>query len=197
MEHGRIRGRDAQLTQLDLCRRPREVQRALRGMRVIVAISEREQLLAGCRNERREGYCGGLTRLECNAHAQSEDRIENGTRGACQRSIRTEGKRVMRGSATTDESSAIGLEADRANSFAAGGDDVRAPQPPLLSGARPARCRHGRTPFVPFRLDKEIRERGMRAVRVRLGEDDLSVTRELDLAALVAAVGERDAPDFR
>ena len=42
----RVRGRDAKLAQLDLRRRPRQIQRTLRGMRVIVPVREREHLLA-------------------------------------------------------------------------------------------------------------------------------------------------------
>ena len=50
---------------------------------------------------------------------------------------------------------------------------------------------------MPFCLDEEIRECGMCAIRVRRREDDLSVARELDLAALGTAVGQRDTSDFR
>ena len=69
LEDRGVGGCDAKLAQLDLRRRPRQIERALRGMRVIVAVSEREHLLARRRDERRERDGSGLPRLERHAHA--------------------------------------------------------------------------------------------------------------------------------
>jgi hypothetical protein len=71
------------------------------------------------------------------------------------------------------------------------------PAPRLVAAARPARRQNRALVATPLRLDEQVRERRVRAVRVRWREHDLAVARQLDVALDAGVVHDRDTTDFR
>src|SRR6185437_1659372 len=76
LEAGSVRGTDLELVQLHLRRCPRQVERPLRRMRIVITTGELERALAARCDERRERHRCRLPRRQSYARAQRKDRVE-------------------------------------------------------------------------------------------------------------------------
>src|SRR6185437_4483468 len=103
---------------------------------------------------------------------------------------------VSHGFPAADELCAVGLVTHTAYALGACRDDVRPPVDFLVRRTGATRRNDRRMLADPFRLDKEIAERGMLSVRVEGLQHDLGVARELELARHGGPVRDRHAPDF-
>ena len=137
-------------------------------------------------------YCCRFFRIKGNPIPDSDDRIEH--RAFAARECTGPGHRlwVGNGVSAADEPQAIGLIGNFAGFRPVDGHQMKHPRRVLVVGAGAAGA-EDRLPLIDdLRLDKKIAERRMQRVCGRRSKHDLRVTRDLDLSACPAAVGDRD-----
>ena len=184
----RVGRRDTQLAELDLRLHPRQVERALRAVRIVVPIRQLQRPLAVRRDERRERHTHRLAARDAVTRARSAN---TGSRtapvvpesGPSALVVEPAGRRTARQPA--QEPRAIRLAAHRPDLVAPGGARAaprRLPRarahmdaPSTTRGRRDARI--AALPRLPFRLDEQIRERRLPTVGVVRSEHDLAVAR--------------------
>ncbi len=127
LKDGRVDWRYRQLAQLYLRRRPRQVERPLSGVKIVIPAGELERAPPIICYERGEGDGRRPARLYGDASADGKNRIQNRAHRAAERTIGLQRDGVSGGPPAPDEAAAIGLEGDGRRFFASGGYHVHAP----------------------------------------------------------------------
>ena len=196
VQRRRVR-RDVEVAQLDLRHRPRERERALRGAEVVVPVSGSQRGVARVGDDGRKCDRRRPARGQPHAHAQRGDGVEHRAGAVGQCTGRVEGERRLHRTAAPEEHCAIRFATHRRDGLGPHRDDVRAPRPALPRGTWPSAREHGALLRHPLRLDEQVLERGMRAVRARRRQHHLAVAGELELALTARPIGEGDAANLR
>src|SRR5881628_3425386 len=194
LEYRGVGGRDTELSQLHLRRRPGQLQRSPCRVLIVIATRELEETLARGGDECRESGCRRLTWPEAYTGAQCEDWIEHRAGGARQRAVALQRHGLTRRPPPAEKSRAVGLVRYGTDAILARVDDVRAPERLLRRRAGAPGGGNRRTPLVVFRLDEQVRECRMRAIPFVGRKDNFAVARELDFTSFVAVVDHGHPP---
>jgi hypothetical protein len=127
LEDGGIGGRDVLLAQLDLRRGPGEIERALRGVRAVIAVRQIEGLLPRRRDQGGEGDRRRLSGTQPHARAEREDGIEHRAGSPRERPRGLHRDRLACGASAPDEAGPVGLARHLAHALRAGIGHVHAP----------------------------------------------------------------------
>ena len=174
-------------------RRHREGARGGAGIAVFPHQRERRRAIGGDAGRERDAH--ERAGRQPHALAQRCHRIEDGAGRSRQRAA-LDGDRVGRRSPATQESRTIGFPLDRTAKPPVHGKDMERPGVGLLGGSRTPAEQQTRALRVVLRFDEEFAESGMGDIVFGACEHDFGVAGDLDFARPVAAIGDRQPPDF-
>ena len=132
-----------QLAQLHLAVRPGHLEGASHALDVVVPIRQRQRLFARVRPARGERDLDGGFSFNANAAAQAENRVEYRADRPRQSGARVHCGGRSRRPPAAEKARAIRLKLQRADERALHGEDVNAPDGPLIVGARAAATQQG------------------------------------------------------
>ena len=186
-----------QVAQFDQAVRRGEVEGALRGVGVIVALGEALGLLAAVGHGEREDDLGALLGRDRHDPPQREDRVEHGAGRPREAGAGRHRRRLVERPAATEKAHPVGLVLERRDRRAVRpgealvGHDVDEPAARVALGARAPRGQEGVVAGQILRLDEQLGEGRVAEVRRLRLQDHLGVARQLDRPRPVVVVGDR------